>query len=288
MKFIITGHMGLIGSHLKERLEKEGHECVMAIDKKDGKDLNDLAYIDNVSADIMFHFAAQCKINQAISNPIIQHRNNVDGTFNVLEFCRRNKIPKIVYASSSRILSKERNPYVAGKIYGEELCKAYHECYGIDYIIIRPSTVYGPCYDETSRAMHNFIVNAFRNEPIIIYGDNEKTLEFTYIDDFIDGVMLCMEKCNEEYNISGEENFIIDVAQWIRGMVKSDSRILFKPMEIAQPQQVKVDTTKIREIGFRPKVKIKEGIANTIRWYRDHPKAWDYYREARTYNGQVI
>lgn len=288
MRYLITGHRGLIGSHLKERLDKE-NECIMAIDKRNGQDVNDLAYVDDIKADMMFHFGAQCKINQAIQRPIIQHRNNAEGTFNVLEFCRRNKIPKIMFASSSRVLSKERNPYVAGKIYGEELCKAYHECYGLEYIIIRPSTVYGPCYDETGRALHNFVVQALRNEEITIYGDKDKTLDYTFISDFIDGVMLSMYQWNTDYNISGsEECKVSDVAERIIRYAESSSKIIYKSAEIAQPQQVHVDTTKIDNLGFRPKVRIAEGIKLMVDWYKSHPAAWQYYKEARTFNGQLI
>jgi len=290
MQFIITGNRGLIGSHLKERLEKEGHRCIATIDKREGQDINYLAYAEPVEADIMFHFGAQCKINQAIKNPIVQHLNNVDGTFNVMEFCRKNNIPKIVYASSSRVLSKERNPYVAGKLYGEELCKAYHECYGINYIIIRPSTVYGPCYDETGRALHNFIVNALKGDNLIIYGDKNKTLDFTYIDDFIDGIMLSMKKWNEDYNISGEERKLIDVAINIIDKTNSKSKIILLPPEIAQPQQVKVDTSKLRKMGFKPKIGIEEGIDRMVKWYQEHPAAWKYYEgsQGRIFHGNLI
>ena len=85
----------------------------------------------------MFHLAAFCKINQSISNPKRCHEDNSEGTFSVLEFCRKNNIKKIVFFSSSRVLNRERNPYTSAKLYGEELCKAYQECYGIDYNIVR-------------------------------------------------------------------------------------------------------------------------------------------------------
>ena len=120
MKYCITGNKGLIGNFLKERLDKEGYKCVLGIDKKEGFDVNDLLieeYHLKEQPEVMFHFAAQCKINEAIAHPILPHKNNVDGIFAVLEFCRRNKIPRIVVASSSRVLSPERNPYVASKIY---------------------------------------------------------------------------------------------------------------------------------------------------------------------------
>ena len=129
MKYIITGNKGLIGESLKKRMDSEGHECILAIDKKEGFDIMDLMFKGYELAethDVFIHLAAQCKINEAIAQPILSHKNNVDGILSVLEFCRNNKIPKIVVMSTSRVLSKERNPYVASKIYVEELTNKFN------------------------------------------------------------------------------------------------------------------------------------------------------------------
>ena len=291
MKYAITGHRGLIGEFLKKRLDEAGHKCVLQIDQKEGFNVMDLMFKEtelNDKIDIFFHFASQCKISEAIAKPILPHKNNVDGIFAVLEFCRKHKIPKIVVASTSRVLSKERNPYVASKIYVEELIKAYSDCYGIEYIIVRPSTVYGPMFDETSRLMNNFLVNAFKWIPLKIYGDADKTLDFTYIDDFVDGVMLTLDKkWNKSYNISGGEERIMDVAERIiasvtslttRG-IRTRNSIIFLPSEKAQPQQVSVDTSAIRKIGYNPKVNISEGINKMIEWYTHNMWAVDDYKD---------
>ena len=165
MRYAITGNKGLIGTALKKRLDAEGHKCVLQIDKREGFDVTDLLFKDyelSDKIDIFFHFAAQCRINEAIANPILPHKNNVDGILWVLEFCRKHKIPKIIAASSSRVLSPERNPYTASKVYVEEMIKAYSDCYGIEHIIVRPSTVYGPMFDATSRCINNFMTAAFK------------------------------------------------------------------------------------------------------------------------------
>jgi len=258
MKIAVTGHMGLIGSSLINRLESDGHSVVLKIDLKEEKNIRDLKNIktdDNI--DMMIHMAAHCKINESISNPQKTFDNNVDGTFSVFEFCRKNNIPKIVYFSSSRVLSKQRNPYTSAKIYGEELCKGYKDAYDIDYIIIRPSTVYSPFWDETRRLMHIFITNALENKDIEIYGNPEiKTLDFTYISDFIDGVMLAINsnEWNTGYNISGVEEFnIYKLATDIIKRTGSLSKIIIKNAEIAQPQTVRVDISKIEKLGFYSK-----------------------------------
>src|SRR3989344_2877316 len=161
MKFVMTGHKGLIGSSLLKKLITDGHEPVLLVDKRDGKNILDINKFElEKPAYMMIHLAAFCKINQSIENPELPFENNVRGAYEVLEFCRKNKISKIIFASSSRVLNREKNPYTVSKIFGEELAKAYSECWGIDYVIVRPSTVYGPFNDETNRLVDIWILNA--------------------------------------------------------------------------------------------------------------------------------
>lgn len=273
MNIILTGHKGLIGSSLEKRLKEEGHKIVMGIDIREGKNILDISNLEiKDKIDLVIHTAAHCKINQSVTNPELTYINNVEGTFRVLEFCRKNKIPKIVSFSSSRILSKEKNPYTASKIYGEELCKGYHDSYVIDYLIIRPSTVYAPFWDETKRLMHLFITNALSGKDLEIYGNPKtKTLDFTYIDDFVDGVMLGINnpEWNKEYNIGGnEESNVYELAKFIIKETKSKSKIKIYDSEIAQPQQVNVDTSEIEKIGYSPKIRLEEGVKRTISWYK--------------------
>jgi nucleoside-diphosphate-sugar epimerase len=270
MNIIMTGHKGLIGSFLKKRLEEEGHKVVLGIDKKVGKEvsfLREFSIAPEVKVDMFIHCASMCKINQIIEDPLKGFKNVKDFQ-TVLEFCRKNRIPKFVCFSSSRVLSKEKNPYTASKIYGEELTKAYKDCYGIDYLIIRPSTVYGEFWDETRRLMHIFITNALQEKDLEIYGDPKtKTLDFTYIDDFIEAIMLAIEnpEWNKEYNISGEQEFnIYELAKFIISECGSSSKIIIKDAETAQPQKVKVDISEIKNLGYSPKVGLNEGVKKNI------------------------
>ena len=273
MKFILTGHKGLIGSFLLERLKQLGHKPVLLVDIRDGKNILDIGKIElKEPADLFIHLAAFCKINKTIENPDSAFENNVLGAFNVFEFCRKNKIPKIIFASSSRILKEEKNPYTASKIYGEELCKAYQQCYGIDYVIARPSTVYGPFDDKTRRLVDIFIRNAMQGKELKIYGDENKTLDFTYVDDFVDGFLLAMNQKNKEFDIgSGEETKVDRVAELIIKCVGNGEKI-FTEKEIAQPQNVEIDISKISELGFKPKISVEEGIKRTVEWYKKNIK----------------
>ena len=271
MKIGLSGHRGLIGSFLEKRLIKEGHEIVLRIDIQDGWDVEDLKE-RKVSGeiDLFIHCAAFCKINKVIEDPDKGFKNSRD-IYSVLEFCRKNKIRKVVYFSSSRVLNEEQNPYTASKLYGENLCKAYKGCYGVDYIIIRPSTVYGHAEDKTNRLINIFINNALRNEDLKIFGDpNTKTLDFTYVDDFVEGVMLALNgEWDREYNISGNEEVkVFDLARFIIKETGSKSKIAIRDEEIAQPQKVKVDISSIKELGYEPKVNLWEGVKRNIEFLR--------------------
>ena len=285
MNYVITGHKGLIGESLKARLDQK-HKCVGAFDQREGFNINSLNGLElnpeTQKTDILFHLAAQCKINQAIENPELPHLNNADGTHAVLEFCRKNKIPKIVNFSSSRVLSKERNPYVASKIYGEELVKSYAECYGIEYITVRPSTVYGPHKDITSRLMTNWCKSALNDGELVIFGDKDKTLDFTYISDFVDGIELLINNWdntkNDSYNISGNEEVkLFELAEIIIDNT-GGGKLVYQDPEIAQPQKVNVDTSKMIDLGFKPKVNIWEGLTRTLNFFKGE-RDWNKYSE---------
>jgi nucleoside-diphosphate-sugar epimerase len=271
MKFILTGHKGLIGSFLLKRLIRGGHKAVLLIDKREGKNILNLSQTKlNEKVDVFIHLASFCKINKVIEEPSLAFENNSRGIEEVLEFCKKNKIPKIVFTSSSRILSNEKNPYTASKIYSEELIKGYNQCYGIEYVIIRPSTVYGPFNDETKRLMDIFILNALNGEELKIFGDENKTLDFTYIDDFIDGFVLAMKEKNKEFDLSAGKGIKVSyVADLIIKHAKKGKKE-FYPSEIAQPQEVELNISKIKKIGYSPKISIEEGVKKTFNWYKEN------------------
>ena len=268
MRILITGHKGLIGTHLFNKLSEE-HE-VMGVDIKEGKNINNLHEIfpTKTSFDMIIHCAAMCRIRETIKNPEKAFNENALGTLNVFEFARKNNIKKVIFFSSSRKLAKERNIYTATKIFGEELAKAYYDSYGIQYKIIRPSTVFGE-YDALDRIVPKFISNALKNEPLHIFGDQSKTLDITYIDDFIRAYDLIMSKgaWNTSYNVgNGAAVNVNEMAEYIVKKTNSKSNVVFYPPEIAQPQQVCIDNSKIKQLGFTPAENWKHGIDKTINW----------------------
>jgi len=282
MNFIITGSAGLIGSKLKERLDKS-NKCVMEIDMRLGSNVLSLDSVrltqKTQHTDIFFHLAAHCKINEGTLNPELPHINNCQGTFQALEFCRKNNIKKFVYMSSSRVLSEEENPYTASKKYGEALCEAYRQCYGIQYLIIRPSTVYSEGHDLTTRLITKWVINAMKGKPLEIYGDENKTLDFTHVDDFVEGVMCLLvawdRSKNDSYDICGDDcRKLVDVADILSKKLETDLLLKYKTAEIAQPQSVRINIDKIKKFGYEPKIKIEEGLDRLINFYKTEGQKW--------------
>ncbi len=280
----MTGHKGLIGSFLLERLKQRGDIPLLLVDKREGNNIIDMGNFKlNEKADVMIHLASFCKINKTVEEPETAFENNVLGTCKVLEFCRKNGIKKIIFTSSSRVLSKEKNPYTASKMYGEELVKGYAQCYGIDYLIIRPSTVYGPFNDKTKRLVHIWILNALKGEELKIFGDENKTLDFTYVEDFINGFLLVIDEKNKEYNISAGKSIKVSyIADLIINLAGKGSK-KFYPSEVAQPQEINLDIYELKKSGFEPKTSIEEGIKRTFNWYKERfeskIKMEEFYKE---------
>lgn len=271
MRYVISGYLGLVGSSLKKRLDNLGHECVYAVDLRSGTDIRHMN--ESHSADIFFHLGAFCKINESIKDPSLPFEHNVVGTQKVLDYCVKNKIPKIVFTSSTRVLYPNKNPYVASKIFCEELIKGYTECYGIDHSIVRLSTVYHGFDDKTGRLIDIWMRAVLNDEPLKIYGDENKTLDFSYTDDVVDGLLLASKEKNSIYDIaSGESHLLGDVASEIIAMhyryTGKTGKIIYSKPELAQPQEVQVDISKIKDLGYKPKVGIMEGLNRTYLFYK--------------------
>ncbi len=150
-------------------------------------------------------------------------------------------------------------------------------------MIIRPSTVYGPFNDKTKRLVHLWILNALNGEELKIFGDENKTLDFTYIGDFIDGFLLVMNESGKEYNISSGRSVKVGyVADLIIRLANNGSK-RFYPREIAQPQEINLDISELKRSGFEPKISVEEGIKKTFDWYKERfeskVKMEEFYKE---------
>src|SRR5580658_4692079 len=225
MRIRITGSSGQIGTNLPLRLLERGHE-VWGVDKRPNTWTHEFAQqtllqdlaghyaafpggIDGVEyaeVDLVVHLAAHAKVHQLVREPQRAVQNAMM-TFNVLEYCRALDLPLVFsstrevygdvhrfeeYGESSADFAFTESPYSASKIASEAFIYSYAKCYGLRYLVFRFSNVYGR-YDSDLARMERviplFIHRLSHGEPITVFGGEEKVLDFTYIDDCIDGIM---------------------------------------------------------------------------------------------------
>jgi UDP-glucuronate 4-epimerase len=239
VKVIVTGAAGFIGSHLCERLLKDGW-TVVGVDNFDNfydpqvkrnnikdclrnkqfklveADIRDSTAMDKVTgegADIIVHLAARAGVRPSIAQPALYTDVNINGTVILLEAAKKNNIKKFVFASSSSVYGNNKkvpfseddnvdfpiSPYAATKKAGELICHTYHHLTGIAMTCFRFFTVYGP-RQRPDLAIHKFTRLIEDGKSIPVYGDGSMMRDFTYIDDIIDGITAGIEKC-AGYNI---------------------------------------------------------------------------------------
>ena len=317
MRILITGSSGQIGTNLALRLVAEGYQ-VFGVDKRLNTWTDDFRYIlqdlsghypayptgiggvDYPPADVVVHLAAHAKVHQLVRYP---HRalENMQMTFNVLEYCRQTGTPIIfsssreVYGDIHRFSTEEtsadfaytESTYSASKITGEALIYSYARCYGLRYLVFRFSNVYGR-YDNDIARMERviplFIRRIARDEPITIYGP-EKVLDFTYIDDCVDGIVRGItalasgQVSNQTINLAyGEGNTLIRMAELVGAALGHTPRITVAPPLLGEVTHYVANISKAHELlGYTPQVPLDEGIRRAVAWSREwaaaHPGA---------------
>jgi UDP-glucose 4-epimerase len=298
-KILITGSSGTIGTRLGEKLLNLGYE-IMGVDWKKNKwhknlekrtihlDLRNKNLVLKKlpkKVDLIIHLAANARVYELVKNPDLA-RDNMITTYNILEYSRINKIKNIIFASSREVYGNTKkakhkeedvkienceSPYSASKISGEALIHSYHKCFGINYVIIRFSNVYG-MYDESDRVIPLFIRKAIKNENLVVFG-KDKILDFTYIDDAVEGVIKVIKGFNKvknnTFNIAtGKGTKILFVAQLIKKFLNSKSRIIIKQNRPGEVVKYIADISKAKKLlNYEPRTDIIEGIKKTIEWY---------------------
>jgi len=307
LHILITGSSGQIGTNLALRLLDTGHQ-VFGVDKRLNTwtdrittMLQDLAapYRDFVSGigsvpypkvDAVIHLAANAKVHELVQHP---HRamENIALTFNVLEYCRHNQLPVIfassreVYGDIHRYITEEQHadfsftesPYSASKVAGEALIYSYARCYGLRYLVFRFSNVYGR-YDNDIERMERviplFIQTMRRGQPVTVYGQ-EKTLDFTYVDDCVDGIVAGIERllggrvANQTINLAyGQGNTLVRMAELIAEALGVPAKINVEPSKrIGEVTRYIADISKAIELlGYQPRVPLDEGIHRAVAW----------------------
>jgi UDP-glucose 4-epimerase len=310
-KILVTGSSGMIGTALCEKFLELGIDFI-GVDKVKNSwndkvnqktfiaDLTDESQIKNLNMylceteiDMIIHLAANARVFDLIidTNKAVE---NVIMTNNTYEIARKNNVNKLIVASSREVYGEDlqsmnkkieesanhlkcSNQYAASKIFLESLAIASKHIFGIDTIIARFSNVYGR-YDISDRFIPKMIQKMLKNEPVDIYGGDEKMMDFTYLDDTIHGVLLLIEKYdimkmtninNGVYNISsGVSSKLYEVALEIWYELQSISKINKAPNRQGEPLFYVADISKIKSYEYLPLINIHEGIKKSINYYK--------------------
>lgn len=304
MKVLVTGAAGFIGSHLCEKLIKDGHRVIgldafipyypRAIKERNLENLKnhtnfefyewDLRTADLSEVvkgvDFICHQAAMAGLMKSWSEFELYMSCNLLGTQRLLEAAKNSKIKKFIHISTSSVYgrvatgdenSKPRpiSPYGITKLAAEHLCLAYYENFGLPVTILRYFSIYGP-RQRPDMAYHIFIKSLLLDEPIYVYGDGNQSRGNTYIDDCLDGTLLAFEKgrVGEIYNIGGgEEVSVNEVLDILQGLMGKQARIEYKASRPGDQQRTLANIEKAkRELGFTPQVSIVEGLKKQVAW----------------------
>ncbi len=306
MRILVTGGAGFLGSHLCERLLREGHEIVCMDNfftgtKNNIRNLLTSAYFELIRHDIVDPFKVEVDqiYNMACPaspihyqfNPIKTVKTSVMGSINCLGLAKRINA-RILQASTSEIYGDPlthpqpesywgnvnsiglRSCYDEGKRCAETLFFDYHRQNNVDIRVVRIFNTYGPrMMADDGRVVSNFIVQALRGEEITVYGDGSQTRSFCYVDDLIDGIIGIMnqEDTIGPLNLGNPCEFsILELAEKVITMTKSKSKITFKPLPEDDPMQRKPVIESVKKyLGWEPQVDLETGLEKTIDYFRE-------------------
>ncbi len=313
-RILIAGGAGFIGSHLVDQLTKTDAAEIVVFDNfvrgtranlsealKDhrvkifdvGGDVRDADILNEAmkGKDYVFHLAALWLL-QCHDYPRAAFETNIAGTFNVLEACIKNKIKKLVYSSSASVYGDaveipmtEAHPfnnktfYGATKVAGEQMCRAFHARYGLDYVGLRYANVYGPRQDDKG-AYTSVIAKALdairKGERPVIYGDGSQTYDFVYVKD-VARANLCTLKSNVTdrcYNVStGIGTTISGLITIMLGLCNSPLTPEYKAAGTTfVTKRIQSTENALFDLGFVAQTPVVEGLSKLLDWQREQAR----------------
>jgi UDP-glucose 4-epimerase len=292
-KYIVIGGAGFIGSNLVDRLISEGHSVVVVDNMTTGDkeninpkaeicvaDISSACYLEKITeamngCDGVFHLAALARVQPSIENPVKYNTQNVVGTLNILMCAKNAGVKRVIYSSSSSVYgettslptseqekTKPISPYGLQKLIGEEYCKLFSRCYGIETVNLRYFNVYGerqPLSGDYCLAMGIFINQKINGKPITIVGDGEQKRDFTYVGDVVEANILAMKSKSvgngESINIGNGDNRSINC---IADLIGGEKKFIEERLE---PKETLADNLKAKNLlGWEPTTSIEDWI----------------------------
>jgi UDP-glucuronate decarboxylase len=310
-RYLVTGGAGFLGSHLCDRLIKEGHD-VLCVDnfftgsKRNLEQLignprfelmrHDVTFPLFVEVDAIFNLACPASPVHYQHDPVQTTKVSVHGAINMLGLAKRLRA-KILQASTSEVYGDpEEHPqteaywgrvnpigirscYDEGKRCAETLFFDYYRQHKLEIKVVRIFNTYGPrMHPNDGRVVSNFIMQAIRGEDITIYGDGSQTRSFCYVDDLLEAMTRAMNTSHEftgPVNIGNPSEFsMLQLANLVIELTKSKSKIVFRPLPSDDPKQRRPDISLAKRVldCWEPKIQLKEGLMKTIEYFQNFSK----------------
>lgn len=307
MKILVTGGCGFIASHIVDAYADLGHEVVVVDNLSTGRksflnpkakfyevDIRDKAAIDDIVSkekpEVINHHAAQISVRSSVENPIEDAQINLLGLLNLLEVGRSSGVKKIIFASSGGVVYGEAavlptpesyqpllplSPYGVAKLASELYLNFYCHTYGISYVALRYSNVYGPRQNPHGEAgvVAIFSKKLLKGEKPIINGDGKQTRDYIYVKDVVEANKLALAaNINGAINIAtGKETDVNMIFQLIRKAIGSDVSPVNGPAKKGEQKRSCLDITySHQKLGFSPRYDLTKGLAETVDYFKKH------------------
>jgi len=283
-RILVTGGAGFIGSHLCEALVQDPQNAVTVLDNYSTGtvenhvsgvryvrgDTRDIDSLIDFTPDLVFHLGEYSRTSESFKEPEKTWQYNSNGTFHVLEFCRKNGVKKILYAGSSTKLAdggdgRNQSPYAWTKATNTELFQRYHDWFGLPFVTVYFYNVYGGREIENG-PYATFIANMKRmmreKQPLTIVAPGTQHRSFTHVDDIVRGIILAAEKGNGDGYCLGpkEMHTIREVAELFGG------EIVMLPERPGDRKTVAIDLTKTEEaLGWKAAIRLEDHIREFLK-----------------------
>ena len=307
MRALVTGGAGFIGSHISERLVGLGHEVRILDNLSSGRrenltgfadrvelvvgDVRDAALVDRVSegCEVVFHEAAVVSVPYSVEHPQETHDVNIQGTFNVLEAARKQKVRRVMFACSAAVYGEDPelpkretmaplpiSPYGVEKITGEYYLGVYNKLYGVETVSLRYFNVFGPRQDPKSAysgVISIFVDRVLRGETPAIFGDGSQCRDFVFIDNVVQANLLAAEvkgAAGRCYNVGcGERTTLNDLVAILGRLSGREISPRYLEARAGDIKDSLADISRARaELGYDPRVRVEEGLGQLLAFER--------------------